>query len=106
FFGRDRFHIVTGRQELPRGAPHRRMSGGGRAEAFAAFARAVQADPFEPMTAPDPDLPAHQVAMNTLAVALNYDDDQVDAHPRLGDALMRIEAQEAIRDACAEVRHQ
>jgi hypothetical protein len=106
FFGRDRFHIVTGRQELPRGAPHRRMSGGGRAEAFAAFARSIQADPFEPMTAPDPDLPAHQVAMNTLTAALNYDGDQVEARRRLGDALMRVEAHEAIRDACAEVSQQ
>jgi DEAD/DEAH box helicase domain-containing protein len=101
FFGRNRFHLVTGKQELPKGAPHRRIEK--YASAFAGFGRSVQpAGPFSPMTAPDPEDSVHHPAMNQLASELVYSGSEVDARKRLGAALLQVEAHEALRDACAE----
>ena len=100
FFGRNRFHLVTGEQDLPKAAPHRRMEK--YASAFAAFGRSVQPDgAFSPMTAPDPEESVHHPAMNQLATDLVYAGAEVDARRRLGAALLQVEAHEALRDACA-----
>ncbi len=100
FFGRDRFRIISGRQQLPEGAPRTRM--GAYAGAFAQFASRIQQDPYVPMTAPDPDAPQHAQAMAELASALQYNGTETSPRTRLGDALLRQEVHEALRDACAE----
>ena len=102
FFGRDRFHIIAGRQELPEGNPRLRMNQ--YRNAFARFAASVQPKVHEPMTAPVPEDPAHQQAMTNLANDLAYAGQEVDARRRLGDALLSpsVTADEVLRDACAE----
>ncbi len=103
FFGRDRFHILAGRQELPKGTPHERVRQ--YQDAFARFAGEVQRDIFKPMTAPVPENPAHQQALTTLANDLAYAGQEIDARRRLGDALLAptVAADDALRDACAEI---
>ena len=105
FFGRDRFHFITGRQTLPEGDPRELLRRPRTAAALAAFAQAVQPDPLEPMTAPDPaDIVRYGAAMNTLSDALGSADASVEARVRLGQALIRsqVRAPDALRDAAAE----
>ncbi len=104
FFGRDRFHILAGRQELPDGNPRLRINQ--YQTAFAKFANNVQPHGlYQPMTAPVPEDPAHQQAITNLANDLAYAGQEIDARRRLGDALLAptVTADDALRDACAEV---
>ena len=103
FFGRDRFHILAGRQELPKGNPRERVRQ--YQDAFARFAAKIQPNVFSPMTAPEPDKDLPRQAMSDLATDLAYGGPETDARRRLGDALLgpTIAADEALRDACAEI---
>lgn len=102
FFGRDRFHILAGKQELPKDNPRERIKQ--YQDAFARFAGEVQKDVYTPMTAPVPESPAYQKAMTDLANDLAYSGPEIDARKRLGDALLApsVAADDALRDACAE----
>jgi ATP-dependent helicase YprA (DUF1998 family) len=102
FFGRDRFHIIAGQQQLPEGNPRLRMNQ--YRDAFARFAGRVQPNVYKPMTAPDPDKDLPRQAMTDLANDLAYPGPEVDARRRLGDVLLSpiVTADEALRDACAE----
>jgi len=98
FFGRDRFEIVS-RPQVPPPAGARSLLGS-FAGPFAAFANAVQADPFTPMTGPDPNTPANQHAMTSLSAALLYAGTETQPQRMLGEALVQQQAHEALRDAC------
>ena len=102
FFGRDRFHILAWKQELPKDNPRERVKQ--YQDAFARFAGEVQKNVYTPMTAPVPESPAYQKAMTDLANDLAYSGPEIDARKRLGDALLApsVAADDALRDACAE----
>jgi ATP-dependent helicase YprA (DUF1998 family) len=104
FFGRNHFDApIDGHQELPTGAPRLRMSA--FQKPFEAFADAVQADVFAPMTSPDPEAD-HSAAMQQLTAGLQYAGAQVAPRVRLGDALIRQRGPDALVDACAEYSQQ
>ena len=63
FFGRDNFHFISTPQIPP--ASGARFNLSSHSNAFAQFARSVQADPFEPMQ--PPDLNSSRSAMSALA---------------------------------------
>ena len=103
FFGRDRFHILAGKQELPKDNPRERIKQ--YQDAFAQFAGKVQKNVFSPMTAPVPDEASYQQAMTDLANDLAYAGPESNPRRRLGDAMLapNVAADDALRDACAEV---
>jgi len=103
FFGRnDRFELIQGEQTPPKeGArfllrPYR--------HAFSAFSASVQSDPLETMTPANTDGPETKSAAAALAESLGapITDTSESWRKGLGDALARVSAVDAIRDACRE----
>jgi len=70
FFGRDRFEILEGRQDLPVNNPRLRVNQ--YQSAFTTFAEKVEPNIYKPMSAPVPEDPANQQAMTNLANDLAY----------------------------------
>jgi DEAD/DEAH box helicase domain-containing protein len=105
FFGRDNFEFITGTQIPPnQGA---RFSLSSHANAFAQFAQLVQSDPLNPMTPPDAASNAVRNAMSALATQLGQPAiSGITAEQHLAEALVRIGASDAMRDACQEVDRQ
>jgi DEAD/DEAH box helicase domain-containing protein len=107
FFGRDNFEFIAGTQTLPiQGA---RVSVSPYADAFAQFSQAVHLDLFKPMTQPDnPDDNANiRQAMLTLATDLGQSETSgLSEKEALGEALEKIGAPDAVRDACVEIDRQ
>ncbi|MFN7210516.1 MAG: DEAD/DEAH box helicase, partial [Aggregatilineales bacterium] len=101
FFGRDRFEFIGGEAHMP--SEGARLNLRAHRAAFADFARRVQADPLEPMQPPEVESEAVQAALNALATALGEPTSARPAAERLGAALERLGAAEALRDAA---RHQ
>lgn len=104
FFGRDRFEIVS-RPQVPPPTGARSLLAA-FAGPFAAFANAVQSDPFTPMTGPDPNAPSMQQAMAVLAQSLQYTGTETNPQRMLGEALIHLqppneEGFAPLRDACA-----
>ncbi|MEO1373222.1 MAG: DEAD/DEAH box helicase [Cyanobacteria bacterium J06635_10] len=105
FFGRDNFEFIAGTQTPPnQGA---RFSLSSYANAFAQFTRDVQQDPFDPMTQPDVASNAVLNAMSNLAAQLGQPATPgITAQRQLAEALVRVGASDAMRDACQEVDRQ
>lgn len=105
FFGRsDRFELVGGAQLQP---PDEAASSlRGFADAFATFANAVQPDVLATMSPPDLGTPQARSAKSALAAALGEDDTTRtdDGAPAevLGRAVARVNAVDAVRDACRQ----
>jgi len=94
FFGRDRFAFITGQQRPPKAGARVRLRS--YQSAFEAFASAVQPDPLT--GPPNPDQNEVRAAMDQLANHLGGGKGST-AEERLGDALAKVGADEAIRDA-------
>lgn len=99
FFGRDNFEIISESQQPPktgsRNSVHRFQS------AFKAFALRVQPDVLNPMRPPSLESTATKEAMSELSKALGYvTDSETDPVHGLATALLKIGADDAIRDAC------
>ncbi|GAA6621963.1 DEAD/DEAH box helicase [Scytonema sp. NUACC26] len=108
FFGRDNFEFITGTQKAPKKGA--RFSLSSYANAFAQFAQAMQADPLNPMTQPDdPDSNTQKAteirnAMLNLATQLGQTQTSgLTVKQALAEALVRVGASDAMRDACQEV---
>jgi hypothetical protein len=97
FFGRDRFAFISGAQLDP--ARGSRLSLVPHQSAFESFARNVQSDPRE--QAPDSSALLVRTQMEQLATNLEQPiiPGKTEAE-RLGEALMRLNAPDALRDAC------
>ncbi len=99
FFGRDRFEFITGDQIEPTSGsrtfllPYRR--------AFEEFAQATQPDPL----AGSPNIENCETAMRNLAQQLDPTQRGMTPKQRLGEALAKIQAPDAVRDACKAVNH-
>ena len=99
FFGRDRFEMVSEDQEPPKKDSHKYIQQ--FRNAFEEFAEKVQPDALSPMWPPDPESPASNGAMSELAAALGHQDQgQDEARYELAEALLNIQADHAIREAC------
>ena len=99
FFGRDRFEIVSEDQEPPEKDSHNSMRQ--YADAFETFAQQVQPDVLSPMWPPDPDSLTSDRAMSELAEVLGCQTGSEDeAKHTLAEALLRVRADHAVRDAC------
>lgn len=98
FFGRNNFAFITGKQIPP--TPGAKSNLTFASNAFAQFAKSVQADPFEPMT--PPDINSASCAMSTLAMHLGTSVTG-SKEKQLGEALADIGADDALRDACQAV---
>ena len=99
FFGRNNFEFITGQQTSPTsGAKSNLIS---HQNAFAQFAKSVQADPFKPMASPD--INSARGAMSTLAKQLGTPVTGVSQEEQLGEALAQVGADDALRDACQAV---
>lgn len=104
FFGRDNFAFISGQQIPPTSGARFNLSG--YQNAFAQFAQAVQPDPLEPMQPPDPVSNPVREAMSNLAMQLGQPAATgLSAEQQIGEALQRINAADALRDACREVDH-
>ncbi|WKT81068.1 DEAD/DEAH box helicase [Thermosynechococcus sp. PP45] len=99
FFGRGDFRFITGEQTPPREGA--RLNINQYSDVFAQFARSVQPDPFRPMQ--PPDLESSLPYITTLAENLGTSSGDSDPRRQLGEALEKIEAADAIRDACRAV---
>lgn len=98
FFGRDKFAIVKSEQLEPTENARQNLT---RYETeFARFAQTVQPDPLEPMLPIDPKSPIIEEAMNSLSLALGNNSMEGKAKHNLGNALIHIGTQDALRDAC------
>lgn len=97
FFGRDQFDFISGQAHLPPEDARLRLS---RYQAdFARFAERVQPNPLEPAKPLEPQSEVVNAALGDLATALG---EPISAKPeaeRLGAALQRIGAIDALRDA-------
>jgi Lhr-like helicase len=91
FFGRDNFAFIKEEQTPPK--QNARFSLARHQPAFAQFAQTIQPDPFEPMLPPNPDGDKEKTAMSQLAI-------QLVGQPILSDALKKVDADDALRDAC------
>lgn len=100
FFGRGDFSFITGTQTPPRNGA--RLDINQYTNAFADFAQAVQPDPFHPMHPPDIESSHSHMAILAESLGVSSTNNK-DARRQLGDALERIGAGEALRDACQEV---
>ncbi|QLL29539.1 DEAD/DEAH box helicase [Thermosynechococcus sichuanensis E542] len=99
FFGRNNFSFISGEQTPPQeGARYYLRS---YCKYFAEFARSIQPDPFNPMQPPDVD--QSRPAMAKLAKNLGFPSSNSDERRQLGDALEKIKAADALRDACCAV---
>ena len=99
FFGRDRFKIVSEDQEPPKKDSHKSIRQFWNA--FEEFAQKVQPDVLSPMCPPDPETPESNRAMAELAEALGHEGQGGDeAKYDLAEALLNIQADHAIREAC------
>jgi hypothetical protein len=102
FFGRNRFTLISGDQVQPPPGAHTRMAP--FRVPFEQFARAVEPDPLNPMTPPDPTSLPVQMAMTDLVMGLRQQQPtQVTAGVALANALLNQRVPEALRSACAEV---
>lgn len=100
FFGRDNFAFISGRQLAPgRGSQFALVS---YQQAFEAFAQNIQPDPLE--RAPDSTALSVRTEMEQLAAKLGQPvvPGKTETE-RLGEALSRINAPNALRDACIAV---
>jgi DEAD/DEAH box helicase domain-containing protein len=98
FFGRDNFHFVSGEQIQPQAGARTRLRP--YQDSLATFAKAVQPDIRE--GPPSEASSGHHMA--TLATRLGEPENPgLPDDERLGHALTRIGAPDAIRDACQEV---
>lgn len=100
FFGRDRFAFIAGEQTLPK--PGRRTVLMPFQVAFEQFARSVQPDWTD--GAPDPATGAVKTQIAELAARLGQPSAIGESEEeRLAEALVRVEASDALRDACRAV---
>lgn len=99
FFGRGDFSFITGQQIEPRDGA--RLSIDIYSKSFSQFAQAVQPDPLDPMQPPDVD--RSHPPMAVLAENLGIFNSDSNERTQLGEALEKIDAAEAIRDACQAV---
>jgi len=68
---------------------------------FAKFAQSIQPDPFEPMRPPNPEGDKEKTAMSQLATQLGQPiSSKLTTAQLLGDALKKMDADDALRDAC------
>ncbi|NEP57248.1 MAG: DEAD/DEAH box helicase [Symploca sp. SIO2G7] len=97
FFGRDRFEFISGQQIEPTAGsrtfllPYR--------NAFEEFAQTVQPDPLSG----SPNLEHCETAISNLAKQLDSSLTGMTPKQRLGEALAKIQAPDALRDACKAV---
>lgn len=99
FFGRDNFAFISTPQVTPTSGARFNLSA--HQNAFAQFARSVQADPFQPMQ--PPDLNSARSHISALAMQLGTPATGVAEERQLGEALANIRAEDALRDACQAV---
>ncbi len=100
FFGRDNFEFISGQQIRPTSGARFNLSS--YQSAFAQFAQLVQPDPFQPMAPPDTN--SARVRMSNLARELGTTPlAGVPEEKQLGEALARVGADHALRDACQAV---
>ncbi|KZL51181.1 DEAD/DEAH box helicase [Nodularia spumigena CENA596] len=102
FFGRDekQFAFISGEQKQPK--LNSRKSLVSYQDAFANFAQSVQSNPLESMG--QPDINDVQNAISTLTNDLGYvNSSPLSLERKLGEALVSVDAGEALRDACQEV---
>jgi DEAD/DEAH box helicase domain-containing protein len=107
FFGRDNFEFITGTQTLP--TQGSRLSVSPYADVFAQFSQAVQPDLFNPMTQPDDPENNANIRHAMLTLATDLDQSQTSGlseKEALGEALEKIGAPDAVRDACVEIDRQ
>ncbi len=100
FFGRDNFEIVSEDQEPPKANSHKLMGRfQGAFEAFAQKAQPKVSKPMQPPTAEENS--GMDRAMSELAASLGHvHEGGVESAHELGAALLKVKADEAIRDAC------
>ncbi|RKZ56070.1 MAG: DEAD/DEAH box helicase [Candidatus Parabeggiatoa sp. nov. 2] len=99
FFGRDNFAFIKEEQTPPK--QNARLSLATHQPAFAQFAQSIQPDPFEPMLPPNPEGDQEKTAMSQLATQLEQPiSSKLTTTQLLGDALKKMHADEALRDAC------
>jgi len=104
FFGRDNFAFIKEEQIAPK--QDARFSLARHQADFAQFAQSIQPDPFEPMLPPNPEGETEQAALLKLAthtgklVQAKLTNTQL-----LADALKKVDADEALRDACQAANH-
>ena len=104
FFGRNRFTLISGEQTPPAPGAHTRMVA--FRNSFEQFARAVEIDPLNPMTPPDPTSLTVQTAMTNLVMGLGQPAPaQTPPNIALANALVapRTRVPDALRSACIEV---
>jgi DEAD/DEAH box helicase domain-containing protein len=100
FFGRDNFAFIEGDQIPPDDNARFRLSSYRRA--FEQFAQTVQPDPVKPMR-PIEIKPSIREAMTNLAAQLGFEGDPtLTDEQKLGEALNRLNAGDALRSACKE----
>lgn len=104
FFGRDNFEFIKGTQTQPTPGSRALLQSPQIQNAFAQFAQSVQPDPCQPMAPPDPASNAVRNTMSTLAMQLGQPASSGQtAEQHLAEALVRVNAPDALRDACREV---
>ena len=117
FFGRDNFEFIPNQptqiQAQPQQGARFSISNPIYTNAFAEFARIVQSDPFDPMTQPDdpdsntPKATEIRNAMLNLAGQLGQASSSgLTVQEALAQALVNINAPDALQDACQEVDRQ
>ncbi len=99
FFGRDNFAFIAGQQTPPTLGARFNLSS--YQIAFAQFAQSVQSDPFRPMQ--PPDVNSSRTNMSTLASDLGVAIAGIPEERQLGEALVHVGADDALRDACQAV---
>jgi len=99
FFGRDNFAFI--KEEQTPAKQNARFSLATHQPDFAKFAQSIQPDPFEPMRPPNPEGDKEKTAMSQLATQLGQPiSSKLTTAQLLGDALKKMDADDALRDAC------